>query len=293
MSTPPPSSSRPRLAAVVCLLLAAGPVHGATQEDAPPQADVTRLTAAERLRTATAAITADPKNATAWAARAALHAESGEHALAIADYDALLKLEPERAEAYDARGSQHFMLGHIGPSIDDFDRFIRLKPQQEPWHWKRGISYYYAGRFDEGRRQFEGYQTVDDNDVENAVWRYLCMARDVGVAKARDAMLTVRRDTRVPMKEVYDLYRGQLKTDDVLAVARSGSPSPEALNARLFYAHLYLGLYDEVAGDAERAREHITIAQQHKIGHYMWNVADVHAQRLKAAAEQKPQPKKP
>ena len=47
-----------------------------------------------------------------------------------------------------------------------------LRPDQEPAHWKRGISYYYAGRFDEGRKQFEGYQTVDDNDVENAVWRY-------------------------------------------------------------------------------------------------------------------------
>ncbi len=285
MSTVPVLSSRPRLAAVVCLLLITGSLQGATQDSS----HTTQQAAAERLRAITAAIAADPKNATAWAARAALHAESGEHALAIADYDALLKLEPERAEAYDARGSQHFMLGHIGPSIDDFDRFIRLKPQQEPWHWKRGISYYYAGRFDEGRRQFEGYQTVDDNDVENAVWRYLCMARDVGVDKARDAMLTVRRDTRVPMKEVYDLYSGQLKPDDVLAAARSGSPSPEALNARLFYAHLYLGLYYEVAGDAGRAREHITIAQQHKIGHYMWNVADIHAQRLKAADEQKPQ----
>jgi lipoprotein NlpI len=213
--------------------------------------------------------------------RAGLHAEAGEHELAIADYDALLKLDPERAEAYDQRGSQHFMLGHIRRSIEDFDRFIKLRPQQEPWHWKRGISYYYAGRYDEGRRQFEGYQTVADNDVENAVWRYLCMARARGVPAARDAMLKIRRDTRVPMTEVHDLYSGTATTDDVLAAARAGSPSPEALNAQLFYAHLYLGLYYEAAGDAARAREHITTAaKKHKIGHYMWNVADVHARLL-------------
>lgn len=243
-------------------------------------------TAAARLRLATAAIEADPKNKDALATRAGLYAEAGQHDLAIADYDALLKLDPNRAEVYDQLGSQHFMLGHIRQSIDNFDRFIQLKPQQEPWHWKRGISYYYAGRWDDGRRQFEGYQTVADNDVENAVWRYLCMARGMGTQAAREGMLKIRRDTRVPMMEVYDLYSGKARPDDVLAAARAGSPSPEALNARLFYAHLYLGLFDEVSGNPAGAREHITTAaEQHKIGHYMWNVADVHARLLKSAAE--------
>ena len=100
------------------------------------------------------------------------------------------------------------MAGQIKRSIDDFDRFVELKPQQEPHHWKRGISYYYAGRYDDGRRQFEGYQTVDDNDVENAVWRYLCMARSLGVQAARDAILKIKHDRRVPMMEVYALYSG-------------------------------------------------------------------------------------
>ena len=49
-----------------------------------------------------------------------------------------------------------------------------------------------------------------------------------------------------------------------------------------FYAHLYLGLYYEVTGDAAKAKEHLELATRHKIGHYMWNVADVHAKRLTA-----------
>jgi lipoprotein NlpI len=211
-------------------------------------------------------------------------AAAGDHQLAIEACDYALKLDPNRAEIHDLRGSQHFMLGHVDESIVDFDRYLKLRPDQEPWHWKRGISYYYAGRFDDGRRQFEGYQTVDDNDVENAVWRYLCMARDQGVAAARDGLLKIKQDRRVPMMEVYALYAGQAQPDDVLRAARAGGPSPVELNARLFYAHLYLGLYYEVAGDAQRAREHLaTAAEEHKIGHYMWNVADVHVQRLKAA----------
>ncbi len=248
-----------------------------------PAAASRRSSLAARLRSATQALEANPQDKDAYSTRAGLYAEAGEHRRAIADYDALLKLDPARAEAYDSRGSQHFMLGHIQASIDDFDRSIKLNPKQEPWHWKRGISYYYAERWDEGRRQFEGYQTVDDNDVENAVWRYLCMARGRGPQAARDAMLKIRRDTRVPMAEVHALYSGQARPEDVLAAARAGSPPPEALNTRLFYAHLYLGLYYEANGDAAQAREHITTAaEKHKISHYMWNVADVHASLRKS-----------
>lgn len=235
-----------------------------------------------RLRAVAAAIAANPRDAQAYRTRAAIHAAAGDHERAIADYDHSIDLDPKSAEAFDQRGSQHFMLGHIARSIDDFDRSIQLRPQQEPWHWKRGISYYYAGRYDDGRRQFEGYQTVDDNDVENAVWRYLCMARGQGVATARDKILAIKRDGRVPMMEVYALYGGKATPDDVLAAAHAGNPSPAALNERLFYAHLYLGLYYEAAGDSARAREHLaTAAESHKIGHYMWNVAVVHAKRLK------------
>ncbi len=268
--------------AVLLTVACIGPNQLAAQNVSPTAAESRPPELAARLRLATAAVEANPRDKDALGSRAGLYADSGEHELAIADYDALLQLEPERAEAYDQRGSQHFMLGHVRQSIEDFNRFIKLRPQQEPGHWKRGISYYYAGRYDEGRRQFEGYQTVADNDVENAVWRYLCMARGQGAAAARDAILKIRRDTRVPMMEVYDLYRGNATSDDVLAVARNGAPTPEALNARLFYAHLYLGLYYEASGDAARAREHITTAaEKHKIGHYMWNVADVHARLLR------------
>jgi lipoprotein NlpI len=235
---------------------------------------------AEAIRLAGEAIEAAPHEGEGYALRAQLFATAGKHAQAIADYDQLLKLDPKRAEAFERRGSQHFMLGHVDQSILDFDRHIELAPQQEPWHWKRGISYYYAGRYDEGRRQFEGYQTVDDNDVENAVWRYLCMAQRDGVPAARQDLLQIKRDPRVPMMTVYALYAGKAMPEDVLAAARAGSPTPQELNARLFYAHLYLGLYYEVGHDAARAKKHISAAGEHKIGHYMWNVADVHARRL-------------
>ncbi|MBI3462354.1 MAG: tetratricopeptide repeat protein [Planctomycetes bacterium] len=206
-------------------------------------------------------------------------------ARSIADYDAVIARFPRSAEAHDRRGSEHFKQGNIAASIADFDRAIALEPAREPGHWKRGISYYYAAEFEKGQQQFEGYQTVDDNDVENAVWRFLCMARRLGVGPARKAMLKIGADPRVPMMQVYDLYRGELQPDDVLAAARNGDPSPPELNQRLFYAHLYLGLYYDATGNREQALRHVTSAEEHKIGHYMWDVARVHAERLREAAK--------
>jgi lipoprotein NlpI len=249
-------------------------------QDAPAAPADREAALAAQLPSLDKRIEANPRDTAALERRAALLAAAGRHDQALADYDRLLELEPTAADLYDERGSQHFILGHIGESIEDFDRAIKLRPDREPWHWKRGISYYYAGRYDDGRRQFEGYQTVDDNDVENAVWRFLCMARAKDVETARKDILKIKRDARVPMMEVYALYAGQAQPSDVLEAARAGSPSAEAAGARLFYAHLYLGLYYEVRGDVAKAREHIASACKHRIDHYMWNVADVHLKRL-------------
>jgi hypothetical protein len=96
-------------------------------------------------------------------------------------------------------------------------------------------------------------------------------------------MLPIADDRRVPMMQIYELYRGKLKPEDVLAAANAGSPGKDALNSRLFYTHLYLGLWHEAAGRAAQAKEHLVKADEHKIGHYMWDVAHVHVQRLRAA----------
>ena len=75
------------------------------------------------------------------------------------------------AAAFDRRGGEHFIAGRVKESVADFDMAVKLDPNREPWHWRRGISYYYVGEFEKGRKQFEGYQTVDSSDVENATWR--------------------------------------------------------------------------------------------------------------------------
>src|SRR6185436_10766605 len=89
-------------------------------------------------------------------------------------------------------------------------------------------------------------------------------------------------DRRVPMMQIYDLYRGKLKPIDVFVAPEAREPTKEARNQQLFYAHLYVGLWYEAAGEKELAKKHILEAEKHKIGHYMWNVAHVHADLLRA-----------
>jgi lipoprotein NlpI len=204
------------------------------------------------------------------------------YAEAAAEFRKAIELNPRLADAHHLLGVSLFKMGKVVESIAAFDKYIELNPKAKVSHWQRGISHYYAGRYDEGRAQFEGYQTYDSNDVENAVWRYLCMARKDGVAKARADILNIGNDKRVPMRQIYELFAGRLKPDDVLAAARAGEPKEEDLNRRLFYAHLYLGLYYETEGDARRALEHLTrAADDHRIGHYMWDVARVHRDLLR------------
>jgi lipoprotein NlpI len=197
---------------------------------------------------------------------------------AVAESTRAIEHNPRDAAAYQRRGEDNFRLGKFKESVADFDKVIALDPKREPYHWQRGISLYYAGEFERGREQFEKHRTVNPDDVENAAWHYLCVARAEGVEKARESLIPVSGDDRVPMAQVQALFAGKATPDDVLAVARAGNPPEAQLRRRLFYAHLYIGLYREAAEDAGAAREHILLAAEKFAGDdYMGDVARVHA----------------
>lgn len=202
--------------------------------------------------------------------------------------DKLIAANPKQADAYQERGCVHFKLGNFKASVQDFDRYIELRPERKTRHWQRGISCYYAGLYDEGRKQFEIYHADDDGDVENVVWRFMCMARADGIAKARKAILKVGDDRRVPMRQVYELFGGTLKPGDVLAAAQAGKPDKARLSHQLFYAHLYVGIYYDLEGDTKQALTHLNkAADEYRIDHYMGDVARVHRDLLRKALDKK------
>jgi lipoprotein NlpI len=202
----------------------------------------------------------------------------------IADYDQSIKLDPKFPPAYQRRGVAHFMLGHPKESVADFDKYLQLVPDAKPDHWQRGIALYYAGRYEDGARQFELHKTVNPDDVENAAWHFLCMARWKGVGAARAQLIPVTGDARVPMAQVQQLFAGKATEQDVLAAANANNPPPPQLNRQLFYAHLYLGLYEEAQNHPDKAKAYLTTAvEKHPIPDYMFGVAKVHLQLLTSA----------
>ena len=171
-----------------------------------------------------------------------------------------------------------FINGDIQESADEFDVLVELMPNFAPRLWQRGIVLYYAARYDDCIAQFESHRTVNPNDVENATWHFLCVARSKSPEQAQSALLPVGPDSRVPMRQVYELYSGTITPDEVMA-GTDGRPGA------VFFAHLYLGLYAEALGDEETALEHIRAAADDdyaRVGGYMHTVAVVHLALLES-----------
>ncbi len=225
---------------------------------------------------------AAPKEAEELLKQATRASQLGDRQQAINLLTELIQQEPKQALAYYLRGRENYCVGNVKKSVADFDKYVELDPKAESRQWERGISYYYAGQYEKGAKQFELYQTYHNQDVENSVWRFLCVAAKEGIEPAQKNMLPIENDSRVPMMQIYDLYRGKLKPEDVMKAVEAGNPPAEAKNFRLFYAHLYLGLWYQASDKRDLAKKHILEAEKHKIGHYMWDVAHVHADLFRA-----------
>lgn len=183
----------------------------------------------------------------------------------------ICQAQTEDPRAVFDRAVSDFQSGRIAESVSGFDRLARLAPDAAPQLWQRGIALYYAERYQKCRDQFESHRTVNPNDVENAAWHFLCVARAESPAKAKAALLPVGPDSRVPMSQIYRMFSGELDPEQVL---KAGGTQPQGQ----FYAELYVGLYLEVSGKTERALKHIRNAadDRYSAAGYMHSVARVH-----------------
>ena len=178
--------------------------------------------------------------------------------------------EPTPDERF-RRGVAHFFNAEIKEALVEWDAEVAARPEDLPHHWQRGIALYYAKRFKEGREQFEKHQIVNPQDVENAVWHYLCVAALESPDAARKVFIRITDDPRVPMAEVHALFAGKGTAEAVTAAAA------KAGGLAVAYADLYLGLHAEANGRKEAARRHMeAAAAAFPAGNYMGETARVH-----------------
>lgn len=202
--------------------------------------------------------------------------EANEHQRAFDALSKEIKEKPNEDFLYYMRARQAFCLGNIKQSVADFDHYYKEVPTHQSRQWERGIALYYVNRFEDGAKQFELYQTYYSNDVENSVWRYVCLAKAKDVKTARDSLMPIRNDSRIPMMKIFELFKGEATIEDVFQAAKADAGTPEATQQQKFYAELYVGLWYEAQGDTEKAIEHLRKADEFGFEHYMADVAKVH-----------------
>ena len=210
---------------------------------------------------------------------------AGDYQAALKQATKLCQLQPDNIRYQLLLGDIGFAAGKMDESIAAYDAAIRIEPDVEPRLWQRGLALYYADRFADGVKQFETHQTVNSQDVENAVWHLLCAARVSDVEQAREKLIPITKDSRVPMAEVYEMFAGRMTSEDVLESARKTSARvPENGNdhkLQLYYAWLYIGLHQEMLGEHEASVESLKKAEeQNPLGktNFMGQVARVHLQ---------------
>lgn len=198
---------------------------------------------------------------------------------------------PQSVDLYSKRGDVLFFLGQFPEAVNDYDKMVQLNPALDAEHWRRGIAWFYAGDYQKAAGQFERYHSFDNVDRENGIWRYLCQRKAVGLEKAREGLLKYVKDDREPFGDVYQLFQGKITPDALLDKIRMAPVSEAERQKRMFYAELYVGLFEAVEDRPESARKYLRSAADNswprKAGygpHYMAEVARVHAEILEKPA---------
>jgi lipoprotein NlpI len=235
----------------------------------------------EALALANQMIARNPKSGDGYYAKGKLYEQMGDYEKALGEFTHALQYTTNSAQLYEQRGNAYCRLGKFTEALADYDRETQITPKAAPYLWQRGIAYYEIGKFAEGRNQFLLHQGVNPNDTENAVWHFLCVARLDGFAKARESLMTVKNDARVPMREIHGLFAGLTPMDDVLAAAKKADASDQEKKSRLFYANFYGGLFYEARGEIEKGAKLMkTSLETAPANDFMADLARAHLARL-------------
>jgi len=207
----------------------------------------------------------------------------------LKELTAQIKQQPDRVGLYSRRADVHFYLGQFDKSVTDYEKMVELDKSLDKSHWRRGIAWFYAKNYKQAAHQFEIYDSFDNVDRENGIWRFFSQARAYGLKKAREGLLKYKKDDREPFPSVYKLFSETMKPEAILADIKAAKISDAEREKRYFYAHLYIGLDHSIHKRDKKAAEHLREAVANTWGpragfgpHYMWQVGRLHYELLTA-----------
>ena len=178
-------------------------------------------------------------------------------------------------------GMDALLQGQFEKALWALDTALLLSPELSPTLWQRGLACFYAGRYDEGRRQFEADMKENGNDVEEVIWNFFCRCRLHGFGKAQaNGFLPLSDGPCVPpMLDILMFFQGKKTVEEVLSAAINPDGSPvrsyNDTNA-LAYAHFYIGFFYEMQGNIELAEKHLKLAAEMENPDYIGRLMVMH-----------------
>jgi len=212
----------------------------------------------------------------------------------VKDRTKRIAAEPNVVAHYSGRGDAYFFLGRFSKAVADYEKMVQLNPRLKTMHWRRGIACFYAGQFKKAAHQFEIYNTFDNVDRENGIWRFFSQAKAYGLKKARRNLLKYKTDDREPFPDVYKLFSKTITPPQILKHIEAAKIDRNEQEKRFFYANLYIGLNHALEGRRKPAVKYLREAVANSWGpkagfgpNYMWHVGRLHYNLL-TAKQKKP-----
>ncbi|QDT09701.1 tetratricopeptide repeat protein [Planctomycetes bacterium K23_9] len=203
----------------------------------------------------------------------------GDRETAIASADRMIKAYPDDTRATLLAADIYLRSAKPLWATRMFDRYLEDKPEVKAELWQRGIALYFIGEHAKAAEQFAEHRRVNPNDVENAAWHFLCVAKAESFAQAREKLLPAPDDPRVPMKQVLALLKTG-NTDDVNRAVNATKVDTSDRQIAQFYGDFYLGLYADAKGNRKEAYRLMSRAVEDAPRNYMGDVARVYADYL-------------
>jgi lipoprotein NlpI len=194
-----------------------------------------------------AAIRLDPKFAEAYFNRGHAWANRADPDRAIADYGAAIRLNPKDPAALASRAAEWLLKGEHARAIEDFDAALKLDPKNGGALFGRGRARFYAGDFAGAVTDMEPALKIEPNSY-SALWLYLARKR-AGSTEADEKLDAETRSDRAggwpgPLAL---LYLGRTDVNSVQAAATdrvSKIQNDQLCEANFYLAHWHL-LRDE------------------------------------------------
>ena len=251
-----------RRAALVCLVAAAcvlGPALHAGQTGArsaqyrsPAGVEYESLAETDAIKTARAALDADPKNVARIIDLGVAESGARQFREAIATFTRGLQIEPDNALLLRWRGHRYLSVREFDRAYADLSRGSKLDPSIYGNWYHLGVVQFLRGEFAAAAQSFAKAQPLapDAGELAGSTdWLWMSLSR-AGRTGEATAMLDRRPDNK-PITNAYtrrlQLYRGEIGPDAVITAA----DTDDVQIATLAYG---LGNWHLVRGDKTQAR---------------------------------------